>query len=212
MKDDRLYGMRNGVDGDAIAGPEPDKDVDAIMIGLRPNKGLHDIIPVWERLQRLRPGTTLRLLGTMKDVEQVLLEIKRLGLDPFIKLALPDDGSPFFFKEKLYAQMKRARVLFAPSREEGWGIAVCEGMACGLPVAAYDLPVYRRIYGDAIRTVPLADHAAMAQALCDLLDNSDLYAQMRDRGWARAAHYQWAALAEADWARVLDIGHRGGAA
>ena len=40
--------------------------------------------------------------------------------------------------------VKSVLVFVFPSHEEGWGIAICEAMACGLAVVAYDLPAYER--------------------------------------------------------------------
>lgn len=66
LSEARIRRMDNGVDIRGIAAvPEPAKSVDAVMVGVRPDKGLFDIVPVWTRVQELRPGTTLLLMGGM---------------------------------------------------------------------------------------------------------------------------------------------------
>ena len=77
MDKSRIRRMQNGIDLAAIqAAPAvPVKPSDAVMIGVRPNKGLHDIIPIWERVQKLRPGTTLTLMGGMSGEAEVVREI-----------------------------------------------------------------------------------------------------------------------------------------
>ena len=128
---------------------------------------------------------------------QLARHIRKEGLEEVIEIFKPAEGwVPFaVYIEKI----KQARVMFAPSHEEGWGIAVCEAMACGLPVVAYDLPVYRRVYGNALVTVPEGDHRAFAKALCDILNDPLRHAQLTEQGRCRAAHYDWDAVAQMDW-------------
>ena len=40
------------------------------------------------------------------------------------------------------------------SFEEGWGLSVTEMLASGLPVVAYDLPVFRELFSKVIQMVP----------------------------------------------------------
>lgn len=199
----RIRAMRCGIDLESINQiPERAKTVDAVMVGVRPNKGLHDILPVWEELQKLRPGATLRLMGGMSGVETLLAEIRRRKLD---RLIVPfRAGGALLPPAEYHAALKEARLLFAPSHEEGWGMAVCEAMAAGLPVVAYDLPVYRRIYGTAFAAVPCFDTRAFAAALAQVLDDTARHAGLRAAGLAQAAAFGWDAIAAADLAAVRD--------
>jgi len=204
MPPNRLRKMLNGIDVGPIACvPEPVKQVDAVMIGVRPNKGSLDVVPVWKIVQSIRPGTTLRLMGGMAGEENLAKDIRREGLENLIEIFKPKEGwAPFnVYVEKI----KQSRILFAPSHEEGWGIAVCEAMACGVPVVAYDLPVYRRVYGDALVTVPEGDYPAFAKALCDLLDNPARHGQAMERGHRCAEKYDWDTVAQSDWRCVESL-------
>ena len=198
MPQARIRKMLNGIDVGPIARvPEPGKRVDAVMIGVRPNKGSLDVVPVWKLVRELRPGTTLLLIGGMAGEEALAKHIRREGLEDLIEIFKPAEGwLPF---EDYVTRIKSARILFAPSHEEGWGIAVCEAMACGLPVVAYDLPVYRRVYGDALATVPEGDHRAFAIALCGILDDPLRYDLLKERGRSRASQYDWDEVSQQDW-------------
>ena len=202
MEAGRIRIMRCGINLRQISeAPDPDKTFDAAMVGVRPNKGMHDILPVWEKVLVQRPGTTLRLMGGMSGEAGVLAEARRRGLGDVIVPFKPAGG--FLPPAEYYAKLKEARILFAPSREEGWGMAVCEAMAAGLPVVAYDLPVYRRIYGDAFAAVPCFDAKAFAAAITRVLGDEAVFADLRQRGLACAAAYDWDAIAAedaaADW-------------
>ena len=103
--------------------------------------------------------------------------------------------------EDVLAVMKASRVFVFPSYEEGWGIAICEAMACGLPVVAYDLPVYREIYGDSIWTVPVGDSTTLALKVCYLLEDPMLVSVVGMGGHSCVAQYDWDLIA----ARELEM-------
>ena len=206
----KIRRMQNGIDLSAISSaPSPTFEhsehsnirtipQDAVMIGVRPNKGLHDIIPIWQMVQKLRPGTSLTLMGGMSGEAEVVKEIERLKLP--IAVFKPKNG--FLAGANYYAKIKEAKILFAPSHEEGWGIAVCEAMAAGLPVVAYDLPAYRKIYPGAYSAVPCFDHAMFARAVARTLNDPAEYARLQNLGRICASQYDWNAIAAADSAAV----------
>ncbi len=201
MPPTRIRRMKNGIDLSAIrSAPSPDSPAaDAVMIGVRPNKGLYDILPIWERVLKLRPGTSLTLMGGMSGEGTLAKDIAERNLP--ITIFKPANG--FLPANGYYSKIKEARILFAPSHEEGWGIAVCEAMAAGLPVVAYDLPAYRKIYNGAYKAVPCYDFDAFARAIVTTLDNAEEYARLQTLGTACAARYDWNAVAEDDERRLL---------
>lgn len=202
MANDRIVKMKNGVDAASLRGiPEQQKEFDAVMIGVRPNKGLHDIVPIWRNVQEIRPGTTLLLIGGMTGVSSLKREINAAGLDDCIHIEQSENGFVPF--NEFFSKVKKSRVLFAPSHEEGWGIAHCEAMVCGLPVVAYDLPVYERVFRNSLLTVKESDHKAFAKAVCSVLDDKVLFKQYRDRGVEIAGGYDWDRISEDDWLHIL---------
>jgi glycosyltransferase involved in cell wall biosynthesis len=205
MPQNRIRKMQNGIDVRPIAQvADPVKSVDAVMIGVRPNKGSLDIVPVWKCVQAIRPGTTLLLMGGMAGEEALAKHIRKEGLDGVITIFKPAEGwLPF---GAYVGKIKSARLLFAPSHEEGWGIAVCEALACGLPVVAYDLPVYRRVYGDALVTVAEGNPRGFAEALCRLLDDASRYSECVTRGRACAGRYDWDRVARDDLVAAVGNG------
>jgi glycosyltransferase involved in cell wall biosynthesis len=71
---------------------------------------------------------------------------------------------------------------FSTTRDEGFGIALIEAMAAGLPVIASDVPACREVLGDGAAglLVPPGDHARLAQAICALLSS-----ERQRAAWAR---------------------------
>jgi len=201
MPSNRIRRMKNGIDLKAIQNAkEPSqKSTDAVMIGARPNKGLLDIIPIWQQVCKLRHGTTLVVMGGMSGEEDVAAEAKRQGLP--ITFFKPEGG--FLPATQYYEMIKKARVLFAPSHEEGWGIAVCEAMAAGLPVVAYDLPAYQKIYKNAYIKVLCFDKEKFASTLVNVLSDTATYLEFKQKGNVSAAQYDWDQIAAADEAASM---------
>lgn len=200
MSQNRIRRMQNGIDFPALASaPRADPpETDAVMIGVRPNKGLHDILPIWEKVVALRPGTTLTLMGGMSGESELIKEIAARKLP--ITIFKPEGG--FLVANAYHTKIKTAHLLFAPSHEEGWGIAVCEAMAAGLPVIAYDLPAYQKIYRGAYRPIPCFDHDAFARAIVETLNDAEEQARLRTLGTACAAQYDWTMISAADRAAL----------
>ena len=86
---------------------------------------------------------------------------EELDLDGSVRVLGPVTDAEL---ESLY----RAADLFAlPSTKEGFGLAVLEALAAGLPAVVSDLDVFRTYLadGDSALMAPVGDHAALADAL-----------------------------------------------
>jgi glycosyltransferase involved in cell wall biosynthesis len=84
----------------------------------------------------------------------------------------------------------------APSRGEGFGLAVLEAMACGAPVLTTNRTALPEVGGDAVAyTEP--DAESIAVALRALLGDPQRRAALAEAGHARALEFTWAASAAA---------------
>jgi glycosyltransferase involved in cell wall biosynthesis len=112
--------------------------------------------------------------------------------------------------EDLY---RAADVFALPSVKEGFGLAVLEALAAGVPAVVSDLDVFRTYLadGDSALMAPVGDHGALAAALVRAAANPDLAARLRDGGQAVAARHGWAAAAtahEAAYSRLKAVASR----
>jgi glycosyltransferase involved in cell wall biosynthesis len=102
-----------------------------------------------------------------------------------------------------------AVVVAAPSRGEGFGLAVLEAMACGAPVLTTNRTSLPEVGGDAVAyTEPDAD--SIAVALRALLDDPERRAALGVAGCARAQDFTWAASASAHVASYKRAADQGG--
>jgi glycosyltransferase involved in cell wall biosynthesis len=97
--------------------------------------------------------------------------------------------------EDLAVVLARATVLVVPSRAEGFGLPVLEGMAAGVPVVTSDDPALVEVGSGATRTAPVGDSGALAGVLAEVVSSSGLRSDMVAAGrdvvaantWDRAA-------------------------
>ena len=107
-------------------------------------KGVLDAIAAWKKVVEQIPGARLIMAGDGPERERGMLA-RATARDREVG-RMAGVSSPEEEKRRLLAE---SRVLLAPSREEGWGIAVCEALASGLPVVAYRLPVLDELFDSA---------------------------------------------------------------
>ncbi|RRO12750.1 glycosyltransferase family 1 protein [Saccharopolyspora rhizosphaerae] len=79
-----------------------------------------------------------------------------------------DDGvvrTGYLSDARLRAVVAGASALVLPSRDEGFGLPVLEGLACGVPVVCSDLPALREVSAGHALLAPVQDPAALRDAL-----------------------------------------------
>jgi glycosyltransferase involved in cell wall biosynthesis len=95
---------------------------------------------------------------------------------------------------------------FSTTADEGFGIALIEAMAAGLPIIASDVPACREVLnaGAAGILVPPQDAPALAAAIADLMPSPPARATWGQRAYAHAAqHYSIQTCAQRWYDRLL---------
>lgn len=126
------------------------------------------------------------------DLEPVVNEH---GLNDRIVLTGPvsEEALPYLYNG--------ADVFGFPSLYEGFGLPPLEAMACGTPVVTSNAASLPEVVGDAALLVePMADDQ-MAEALRQILTDTQTAQQLIDKGLARAKQFTWQATAN----RILDV-------
>jgi glycosyltransferase involved in cell wall biosynthesis len=83
-------------------------------------------------------------------------------------------------EEEKLALLRASDVLPFPSRYEGFGLPLLEGMAAGTPVISTNIPVINEIVrdGEDGLLIPYDDTAALARAILAVLDDAELRARL----------------------------------
>jgi glycosyltransferase involved in cell wall biosynthesis len=188
--------------------PEQKVQYEAAFVGrLHPEKGILDAVKIWKIVCRRFPQAKLVVVGsaTPNWVKYVREKIANAGLSENIILLgyLPD-------REK-YIVLKASKMFVHLSFEDGLPITVCEAMACGVPVAAYELQTYADGWMKAsfIR-VPVGNVERFAEAIIRLLEDKKLRSDLADCAKSIAVQYDYDAMADSVIDTVLERSHASG--
>lgn len=207
--------VSNGVDVDRFAADPPPGVTAALRAragadgrflvltvgGIEPRKGTDHLFRALARLRRRwAEPPVLAMIGghSFQDHtpyrDRVIASMAELGIEFGRDVALlgtvPHD--------ELVAWYHAADVFAFPSVNEGFGLAVLEAMAAGLPVVLTDLPVfaeYLRFGEDALAVAP-GDDDGLVDALEAVARNDDVRATLRRRGRDVASRFDWDATAQ----------------
>jgi glycosyltransferase involved in cell wall biosynthesis len=157
---------------------------------LEPRKNQVRLIRAYRQIARDVPHA-LVLAGPegwlMEDLER---ELDRPGPGTIVRTGRLD-------ADELDALYRAADVVAYPSLYEGFGLAIVEAMARGVPVVTSTTPACAEVAGDAALLVDPLDVAGLADALARALTDEALRADLSARGRDRAATFSWAATARA---------------
>ena len=127
----------NGVDIDLIGEVAPAEDrTDLVVVGrLLDHKRIDLLIDALALLRAEGLTVTCRVVGDGPEREALHRQAAELGVAGSI-----DFRHDVRSQEELYSLLKGARAFAFPSEREGFGIAVLEALACGIPVIATSAP------------------------------------------------------------------------
>jgi glycosyltransferase involved in cell wall biosynthesis len=146
-----------------------------------------------ERLARDRPDVRLALVGQKPEAER----LPGIDLPPerMLWLGWVDDAD-------LPAIYAASTVVAYPSRYEGFGLPVLEGLACGAPVVTSEAGSLAEIYQGKAWVVPNDRPDEWERAIATLLDSPAEREHMSGAAQAWAAHREWSAASQALRARL----------
>ena len=161
------------------------KDIDCIFIG---RLLAHKHVDVMLRALALTPGVTGLIVGSGPEKDRLLALAGELGIRDRVTFESPASH------EAVLDRLRGARLLVFPSTREGFGVAVLEANACGVPALVVQHPdnaALELVRDDVTGIIcDLAPHPMAANIRAYLADPL-LQSRMSKAALATAATYSW---------------------
>lgn len=185
----------NGIDLAAIRRARPvGEPVDIAAVGrLISHKRIDMLLDALALLRLDGCSVTCRVIGDGPERERLTEHARALGVADAVEFR-----SDVADQSELYGLLKSAKVFVAPSAREGFGIAVLEAIACGLPVVTTSAPdnLAQYIAAKSARSVICdADAESLADTLKGIVGSweGDISADQGEDTWLE--EYTWEATA-----------------
>ena len=160
-------------------------------------KGVTDAVEAWARVRQRVAGARLVMVGTGPERERAAALAARIGISDAI------EWRGYVSEAEKRRILGESRVLLAPSYEEGWGIAVCEALASGVPVVAYRHPVLDEVFGAAYAGASPADLDRLAELAVRVLTDANYAEELANVGRETAERYDLGGVAEHELETIL---------
>lgn len=175
---------------------------------LQPRKNLPGLLTAYERLAERNADVPALLLvagGSWKEAPLLrrLDASPRRGRIKLLRRVSPTDIPSVF---------RGAALFVLPSLSEGFGMAVLEAMAAGVPVVVSRTSSLPEVAGDAAEFVDPRDPGDIARGIIRVLEDATLREQLVARGRERARSFTWGQAAEQTADVIEATGHKQGTA
>jgi glycosyltransferase involved in cell wall biosynthesis len=199
----RLLTIPNGINPTCSPLPNRDADDKAAEILGEPCERTIELLHVGSTIARKRIDVLLHVFARLRQVFPATRLVRvggpfttaQLKLAEQLRLADSIVTTPFVDAYTLAAIYRRAALLLMPSEAEGFGLPIAEAMACGTPVLASDISIFREVAGAAMEYAPVADISAWVAAAMLLLNEREhqtrRWCERRKDGLERAALFSW---------------------
>ena len=184
----RIGVLGAGIDYEKIRNFKPTKKYiyDVVALGrVAPVKGIFDIVKIWKTVHDHNPSWKFAWVGGGNEnyTKKMRETVERAGLEHSFSLL------GFIDKEEVYNILKSAKVFVCPDHENGWGLAICEAMASGLPVVSYNIDIFGSVYKKGYRSVPLFDTKKFSIELIKVLEDNSLRKMLGEEAQDQAAKF-----------------------
>ena len=158
-----------------------------IVIGrLVPQKGHVYLFDALTYVRELVPEVKLHVVGDgpiRSQLEQYVRQKKLHNNVVFTGRITDDEKRALLWSSSLFV---------SPSLQEGFGIVLLEAMACGLPIVAFDLPVYQEfVDSNCGFLVPKGDIQAMAKQIVYFLQDVEKREKVSAYNLVHVRQFKW---------------------
>jgi glycosyltransferase involved in cell wall biosynthesis len=158
----------------------------AAWIGrLHAQKGIDDLFKAWVLVVKKMPKAKMAIIGE-SDLRGYFHN------QPYSRLLKKNVVFTGYLDGKdLFDVLKSSQLFLCPSYYESFGIVMAEAMAVGLPVVAYDLPIYKEIYPQGLIKVPISNFKQLGIKTMELLVNDQKRKKIAKEAIFTGKNFNW---------------------
>ena len=120
-----------------------DTNMTALFVGrIDEGKGIAELLKAWKNIIVQCPPAHLEVVGDGSLRKHMISEALRCGLDKNLQFR------GFLGDSEIMKLQSQSRFFITLSRTEGFGMAIAEALAAGLPAVAWDTPPLREVFGE----------------------------------------------------------------
>jgi len=188
----RVLVIGRGVDSQFFEAGQLQQTVDGLYVGrFDVYKRVSMLVKAWKLVVARRPEAKLMLVGESgKEFGPVTQLVKDLGISQNVVFV-----GHVTSRGELAGLMRASRLFIFPSIKEGFGRAVAEAMAAGVPCVLSDIAPFRELYSDAAVFAEPDDASGFAGAILDLLDDEAKRLECSRRSLVVARKFSWDTVA-----------------
>ena len=161
---------------------------DAVYLGrIHATKGVYDLPHIWSIVVRKKKSSRLAIIGT--GSQDHIKNLKKMIISNKLKKNISILG--FISQKRLYTILKNSKVFLFCDHEAGWGLAVAEAMASGLPVVGWDIGILGSVFKSGFIKVPLNDFEKFARNTVRILQDTSLHSKLSIESTKEAARLDW---------------------
>jgi len=186
----------NGIENELIKTATADSkcNIDALFVGrINEAKGIYDMLEVLRLVRKKYPHFQLAVMGEGDEIT------KRKFREKIKEMDLGNNVQLLGFKTGLekFEIIKSSRCFLFLSTRESFGIALLEAVCSGIPVLAYDLPQFARLYPNGeVDISPKGDWKMVAEKVISLFERGNF---SNEKGKLLIDKYSWKKVAEIEY-------------
>jgi glycosyltransferase involved in cell wall biosynthesis len=145
-----------------------------------------------------RHAIALRAFARYAPEDHQLILVQRTGTRSPLARMIDELGLtgrvkqfPHLAADGLVALYQGATALIQPSVYDGFGLPLLEAMACGSPVIATDIPMFREVIGGAGMFAPIDDVDAFGRAILAVATDTSRRSDLSAAGIRRVSAFTW---------------------
>jgi len=200
---DRIEVVSNGIEYEKHRASDVERQPSRLItVGrLCTRKGQRDLLEAFTKLHEEAPETKLDIVGAGPQRDALEAQARERGLQDVVRFY------GFVGEQEKIRLMNQADLFVFASRQEGFGLAVLEAMAAGLPVIARQLPVYKEFFENGVHGKLISEpfYEQFTTETLDLLNNRARISKIRTRNKSTASEYGWSRTVDGMEGLLLDI-------